>query len=637
MIIGRHHDCDLILDNPLVSRRHARLEGGILVDLNSANGVFVEGRRVERAELKEGQEVYVGPARLRYFGGELVPAGRQGAIDIQVRHLTFHPSTAQRPLLEDLDLTFESGKFVAVVGTSGAGKSTLMRCLSGRYRPSQGEVNYNGRSVWENQEMFRPLMGFVPQDDIVHRPLPVEAALYYAARLRLPPDTQPLEIQRRVDFVLANMRLSERRHLPIANLSGGERKRVSIAVELLTEPSLFFLDEPTSGLDPGLEKQMMQLLARIARQGKTVVLITHATQNIVLCDQVVFLAPGGRLVYSGPPARALDFFGVRDFAEIYLKVLEPEDAVEWQKSFQEQHGGKQPALTSQIDQQPAAPTRRRWGLEQVGRWWRQLEVLTSRYAQLIWCDRGNLALLALQAPLVGSVLANLFPPDTFALAQEVTTGGKFPLHEGPTLLFMMVVSALFFGAVNSCREVVKELPILRRERHVNLMLTPYLGSKVLVLALVGALQCSVLQGIIFWSVPMGLGATATLTFLLFLWLVYLGGVGLGLLLSSICSSAEQATTLVSVVLIIQLVLSGAFVKPEQMTPFLGLLSISSISRWGFAGLGQLMSLNQRFNELGLGWITGDYYMPVDLLMPLLTALVGLHLAVVYLALRWREH
>lgn len=632
MIIGRNPDCDLVLDSPLVSRQHARLEGSTLTDLGSSNGTFVNGQRVDSCQLEEGQEVYIGPARLRFEGQRLETVGRSGAVKISVSDLVYQPSSAPQPLLRHLNLSIAAGEFVALVGTSGAGKSTLMGCLSGRNPPNSGEVLFNGLPAAENMELFRPFIGWVPQDDIVHLPLPVEAALRYAAELRLPPDTSPDEIRRRIDIVLASMRLAHRRQQPIESLSGGERKRVSIAVELLTEPSLFFLDEPTSGLDPGLEKEAMQLLARLSRQGRTVVLVTHATQNIVLCDRVVFLAPGGRLVYFGSPQDALEFFRVDNFAEIYLKISDPELGQEWERRFAT-HQTTQPATAAvhRNAAQEATPPPR--SLLQA---LQQFKVLFTRYAHLLWCDRGNLALLLLQAPLVALVLANLFAPGTFALNQEMIRGGKFAIHEGPTLLFMMVVSALFFGAINSCREVVKELPILRRERHVNLLLTPYLASKVVVLAVVGMLQCLILQTVILWRVPMGLGPRGKLQMYGFLLLVYLGGVALGLFLSAVCGSAEQSTTLVSVILIIQLVLSGAFVKPEEMAPALAALSVLSISRWGFAGLGELMSLNGRFMELGMGYITGDFYMPAGLTAAILMPLVGLHLMLAYIALRWRE-
>ncbi|MGE0491908.1 MAG: ATP-binding cassette domain-containing protein [Vulcanimicrobiota bacterium] len=633
MIIGRHPDCEVVLDSPLVSRRHARLEGNRLVDLASANGTFVDGQRVESVSLEPGQIVYIGPARLRFDGQRLHQEDHGGQVEIQVQNLVYQPPGASAPILNQLTLSIKPGEFVALVGTSGAGKSTLMKCLSGQVHPSEGAVLLSGLPAAPNMELFRSLIGWVPQDDIVHSDLEVEAALRYAARLRLPGDTSAKELQRRLDFVLASMNLAHRRSNLIKTLSGGERKRVSIAVELLTEPSLFFLDEPTSGLDPGLEKRAMQLLSRLSRQGRTVVLVTHATQNIVLCDRVCFLAPGGRMVFYGTPHEALEFFRVDDFAEIYLKIGDSDLGVEWERRFRQQRTSHEAALTPIAAEQPVTRINP-W--QKMTTAWRQFGVLLSRYTRLVLSDHANLALLVLQAPAIGLVLANLFGPDLFALQQELGRGGKFPIHEGPTLLFMLVVSSLFFGAINSSREIVKELPILRRERHVNLMLLPYLASKVIVLFSVGLFQCAILQAVVFWRVETGLGARASLEFYTFLVGAYLGGVAMGLFLSAVCGSAEQSTTLVSVLLILQLVLSGAFVKPEQMGPVIGAVSILSVSRWSFAGTSQLLNINNRFMGLGMGWITGDFYLTTSLVWSVLAPLLGLHLALVYLALRWRE-
>lgn len=633
MIIGRNTECDLVLDSPLVSRRHAELVDGELRDLGSSNGTFVEGRRVEQVHLEPGQVVYIGSSRLYFDGTGLREIGNRGEVEIRVRNLTFQPPGCPRPLLNDLTFTVKPGEFTALVGTSGAGKSTLMSCLSGQNPPTTGEVLLNGLSASRNLALFRPLIGWVPQDDIVHRELPVEAALWYAARLRLPPDTSPAEVRHRIDLVLASMELTHRRGASIHTLSGGERKRVSIAVELLTEPGLFFLDEPTSGLDPGLEKKAMQLMSRLSRQGRTVVLVTHATHNIVLCDKICFMAPGGRMVFYGPPVEALKFFEVDDFADIYLKVGDRELAAMWEERFR---GSRGTAHASQETTPPEPADERKGLVRKTAEGIRQFGVLTARYAHLLVRDRTNLALLVLQAPAVGAILSFLFEKDLFALNQEFGRGGKFAIQEGPTLLFMMLVSSIFFGAINSCREIVKESSIFRRERLVNLQLTPYVTSKLVVLSAIGLLQCGILLAAVLARIDLGLSPADLWDAYLFLFGGYVGGVALGLMLSALCSSAEQATTLVSVVLILQLVLSGAFVKPEQMAGPIAYLSALTVSRWCFAGLGSIANLNSRFQELGLGWITGDFYLTPIEVWKVLLPLLGLHLAVVFLALRWRE-
>ena len=411
-------------------------------------------------------------------------------------------------------------------------------------------------------------------------------------------------------------------------------------MELLTEPGVFFLDEPTSGLDPGLEKKAMQLYAQLARQGRTIVLITHATQNIVLCDKVAFLAPGGRLVYYGPPRDALEFFGVQDFADIYLKLLGADAGIEWEKRFRQsplhkKYVGSESATRIQPPVRPVGQPRRH-PLQAMATSVRQLTVLLDRYAHLLLADRTNLTLLLGQAPLIALILAFLFPPELFRLNQEVTGEGKFPIVDGPTVMFTMMVSCILFGVINACREVVKERSILERERLVNLGLTPYLLSKVILLGLLGCVQAAVLQLIVTARIQMSLSLMDQLQLYSFLAGACLGGVLMGLLLSCLAESTEQAMSLVSVILILQIVLSGAFVKPEGMSGPIAFLSILSVSRWVFAGLGELLNLNSRFMELGMGWITGDFYLGPESVWSVLGPLLGLYLVACWVALRWRE-
>lgn len=632
--IGRNPDCDLVVDSPLVSRYHAELEisgeGALLRDLDSANGTFVDGRRVSQAQLRSGQGMYLANVHLLFDGQKLSEDGAHSAVGIEVEDVSFRPPTANRMLLDHIRFSVRAGQFVALVGTSGAGKSTLMSLLLGQQAPSQGSVLINGQSAFAHQEQFRHLIGFVPQDDIVHRVLPVEAALDYAARLRLPADTSLEERHRRVEIALTTMELGHRRDVAISRLSGGERKRVSMAAELLTEPSLLFLDEPTSGLDPGMEKKTMQLLARLCRQGRTVVLITHATQNIVLCDQVALLAPGGRLVYYGPPRDALEFFEVPDFAEIYLEIGSVESGLTWQKRFNKARPEPERPIEAGSAGGGQAASRLPWGTS-----WRQWWVLSQRYSHQLWADRSNLMLMALQAPLIGLVLSLLFDPHLYDLRQ-IAGETSYPIKEGPTLLFLLVVSCLFFGSINSCREIVKELPILRRERLVNLRLLPYFLSKVAVLSLVGAFQATTLLTIVQMRVPLGLTPELQLMLLAFLIAAAVGGTLLGLMLSCLAGSAEQASSLVSVLLILQLSLSGAFIKPEQMLPALRWISCISISRWTFAGVGSVAGLNARFMELKMGWISSDFYLSMKPLWGILFPLLGMHAVIAVAALRWRE-
>ncbi len=323
--IGREGSA-LTLASPLVSRAHAevgKLPGGghILRDLGSTNGTFVGGQRVTVPRLLQpGQLIQIGPFKLAYDGHSLLPFDQRGAMTLEAHDLV-RTVGAGRVILNKVSLIIQPREFVAIVGGSGSGKSTLLGALSGFARATSGEVRVNGDDYYGNFDAYRGVLGYVPQHDILHGRLRVDEALRYTAELRLPVDTAASELEARVARVLDDVDMTAHRHGFISELSGGQRKRVSIAAELLADPSLFFLDEPTSGLDPGLEKKMMYTLRRLADAGRTVVLVTHATANIQQCDHVLFLAEG-RMVYFGPPRLALRMFNVAsgDFADIYTKL-----------------------------------------------------------------------------------------------------------------------------------------------------------------------------------------------------------------------------------------------------------------------------------------------------------------------------
>src|SRR6266516_3946950 len=325
--IGRHPDNMVVLSHPQVSGHHARLEqvqGGYrIIDVGSTNHVYVNALRVTNQLLKAGDEIRIGPYRLTYTGTELTQYDESKGIRIDALHLQ-KAGSKNTILINDISIAIPPRTFVAVVGGSGAGKSMLMDALNGLRPAQKGLVLYNGQDYYRHLAAFSTQLGYVPQDDIIHRDLTVERALYYTARMRLPEDFTQAQIKQRIEEVLEDVDMKHRRNLLVNKLSGGQRKRVSIALELLANPSVFFLDEPTSGLDPGLDRKMMLLLRKLADKGHTIILVTHATNNINACDYICFLAQGGRLAYYGPPNEAKTYFGKTDFAEIY-SALEPSE------------------------------------------------------------------------------------------------------------------------------------------------------------------------------------------------------------------------------------------------------------------------------------------------------------------------
>jgi ABC-type multidrug transport system ATPase subunit/pSer/pThr/pTyr-binding forkhead associated (FHA) protein len=433
LTIGRESDNTVVLNHPQVSAHHAVLEkaesGYCIIDTNSTNHVYVNGDLVTNHTLRTGDlatnhmlrtsdEIRIGPYRLIYTGTELRPYDESSNVRIEALDLK-KVSKKNIVLLNDISLVIPPRKFVALVGGSGAGKSMLMDALNGLRPAHKGTVLYNGENYYHNLAAFSTQLGYVPQDDIVHRDLTVERALYYAARLRLPSDFTKEQIQWRINEVLEDVEMTDRRTLMVSQLSGGQRKRVSIALELLANPGVFFLDEPTSGLDPSLDRKMMVLLRRLADRGHTIILATHATNNINDCDYVCFLAQGGRLTYFGPPNEAKTFFAKADFTEIYSSLEPSKDhpdipqqaearflvSADYQRYVagplregQLTHKNKKDEIDTQSKE---GKTRQR---VKRGNPWSQFLLLSMRYLELLKNDRGTLLILLLQAPLIAIIL-----------------------------------------------------------------------------------------------------------------------------------------------------------------------------------------------------------------------------------------
>ena len=345
LVIGREPACDVVIAHPIVSKRHAEIikQNGkrVLVDLGSVNGTFVNGIRVKRHELQELDRVVIGPSELHFQGGTLthVPGGRVMRLDSV--HLNFQVTdrnTGQpKLLLDDLSLVVKPKELIGLLGPSGAGKTTLMNALNGFVKPTSGKVLYNGVDLYRNLDALKSTIGFVPQEDIVHRQLSVRRCLYYAAKLRLSDDISDDEIHRRVEEMLETLKLDPQRwDNPVATLSGGQRKRVSLGIELLPKPGVLFLDEPTAGLDPRTETLMMMLFRQLANQGSTIVITTHLLGSFGVLDKVVVLVQG-RLAYYGPGTKFLEYFKAESPPDVYDDLTDNNTvsyALELKKKFQ---------------------------------------------------------------------------------------------------------------------------------------------------------------------------------------------------------------------------------------------------------------------------------------------------------------
>jgi ABC transport system ATP-binding/permease protein len=659
--IGRSPENMVVLSHPQVSGRHARLEqvqGGYrIIDVGSTNHVYVNAQRVTNQLLRPDDEIRIGPYKFTYTGTQLTQQDESKGIRIDALHLQ-KVGTKHTILINDISIAIPTRKFVALVGGSGAGKSTLMDALNGLRPAQKGLVLYNGQDYYRHLAAFSTQLGYVPQDDIIHRDLTVERALYYTAKMRLPDDFTEAQIKQRIDEVLEDVDMKHRRGMLVSRLSGGQRKRVSIALELLVNPSVFFLDEPTSGLDPGLDRKMMYLLRRLADKGHTIALVTHATNNINACDYICFLAQGGHLAYFGPPNEAKAYFGKTDFAEIY-SALEPTEEnpnipVEAENRFKASPD-YQKYVVGPLNQGPAGRANTSQQTVSVkppkrGNPWKQFSLLSRRYMELLKNDKGNLAILLLQAPIIGlllllfikgvgsdgfnpnnvvqcpttaSVIASTGFPDVRTPSNPIVStscqhledflmndqrGQAYASKRGgtsqalqdfivpgpgyaPTVLFIMAFSAIMFGCINAAREIVKEAPIYRRERAVNLGILPYMFSKIAVLGLL----CLVQSAILVWFVSLYDPFTHSIFLPPFLEvyitiaLTSLAGLMLGLMVSALVPNNDRAMSMVPLLLIPQVIFSGAIFPLN--TWFLQLLAALFPIRWAMAALGSSVGLH----------------------------------------------
>jgi len=595
--IGRSPSCDVVLDDPLVSRQHAELRelpGGKrrLVDLGSYNGTFVNGRRVDEAVLDPLDLVGIGGSEFRLAGETLQEIKQKPELGLVAVGITVTTRT-NAVLADDVGFALEEGSLLAVVGPSGAGKSTLLGALTGLKPAPRGSVYFGGRDLYVDYDELRQRIGFVPQDDVVHPELTVEQSLMYAAELRFAPDVTAQERRERVEDVLSELGLDERRHLPVAKLSGGQRKRVSVAIELLTKPSLLFLDEPTSGLDPGLERSLMELLRTLADGGRTVVVVTHSTESLNLCDRVLFLAPGGRTAYYGPPQLALAYFGLESYQEVF-RALSSDTPEEWKARFLAAEPAQrylvEPLAGYTAGVRPEAevePLRRQ-------KWHRQYWMLTRRYARVLVGDRANVVALLGAAPLLGLLQLWRMPAGQFA----VLPAGQFRLvPQASLVLLVLAIGMTMMGFTASLREVVKELPVFKRERAVGLSTSAYVLSKMTVLGLIIVYEAVVYMAIstanqngpnsaVVLGWPLGELIVAAIG-------IGVAAVALGLLISSLVNSVAAAIALLPVLLIVQLLIMQGGVLDNKNKPVLYQLSFVSSAGWGFAGMASTVKLNDQ--------------------------------------------
>lgn len=587
LTIGRATDNDIVIPDVLASRHHATLiptPGGMeIVDNRSINGTFVNGTRVDKALLDEGDVVTIGNVDLVLRGGALTrrteTAAATGTGGLDVRAVTWTIEDT-KTLLENISFTARPGTLTAIIGPSGAGKSTLARQIAGYTHPTSGTVSFEGHNIHAEYASLRSRIGMVPQDDVVHGQLTVDQALMYAAELRLPPDTTVEDRRQVVQQVLSELEMTQHADTRVDKLSGGQRKRASVALELLTGPSLLILDEPTSGLDPALDRQVMTMLRQLADAGRVVLVVTHSLTYLDVCDQVLLLAPGGKTAFCGPPSMIGQAMGTTNWADIFSAVAgDPQGANDRYIALS---GPQPPAPPAEQPSELGEPTHTSL--------LRQFSTIVRRQARLIISDRGYFIFLAL-LPFIMGVLS-------LAVPGTVGFGVPDPMGDAPNepgqILVLLNVGAIFMGTALTIRDLIGERPIFRREQAVGLSTTAYLLAKVCVYTVFAVLQAAIVTTIVVMGKggpTQGAAALGSPVLELFVTIAAtcVASANLGLLLSAIAKSNEQIMPLLVVAIMSQLVFSGGMI-PVTNRPVLDQLSWLTPARWGFAASASTVDL-----------------------------------------------
>jgi ABC-type multidrug transport system ATPase subunit len=591
--VGRELDNDVVVNDVLVSRHHAKLvptpAGMLIQDARSINGTFLNGERVKSAPVRDGDVINIGNADFVFIAGTLVPRTQPGAttggLDVHGVGLTIEDD--DRVLLDRVSFTARPGSLTAVIGPSGCGKSTLLKVLVGVAQPTSGSVSFDGRDVHAEYASLRSRIGMVPQDDALHDGLTVTQALDIAARLRMAPDTSKSDRQQVISQALQELEMTVHAGKRLEQLSGGQRKRVSVAMELLTEPSLLVLDEPTTGLDPALDRQVMTMLRRLADAGRVIVVVTHSLTFIDVCDQVVLLAPGGKTAYCGPPAELGEAMGSTDWADTFNRVCDDPDGV--QRAFFERRGPvREPAPRPSPGQSVAIGKPSRTSFAQ------QFAAISLRQIQLLFASRRTVAFLVAAPILVGLLPLTVKGGQGFGAPPAGSVGSLEPRQ----LIVMLSFATILLGMMLSVRDLIGERAIFRHEQAAGLSASAYLLAKIGVFGAVAVFDSAIL--VLLVTAPgIGKPGPSTAAVLgnpmleLFIDVAAMSVVAviLGLAISAVSTSSNQYIPLMAAACVAQLVLAGSFV-PLTGRPVLEAIAAFTASRWGVAAIASTVDLTQ---------------------------------------------
>ena len=596
--IGRRPDNDIVVHDLGVSKAHAELKMSPtgryqIFDLGSHNGTFVNGQRVNQAELTEDDIVSIGHATFRLAGGVLTEYIDEGNVPFEAQELRVAVGDGgkQKVLLEGISFPLAERSMMAVIGPAGAGKSTLLNALTGKRHATTGSVYYDNRDLYANYDELKHRIGLVPQESVTHDQLTAKSALGYAAELRFPPDITETDRSLRVDEVLGQLEMTQHANTRIVRLSGGQKKRVNIGLELLTKPSLLFLDEPTSPLDPHLKRELFGQMKKMTDSGQSVVVITHDVESKLIdqCDRLIVLAPGGRMAYFGPPAEGLKYFAAGDWADVFQSFSDDPGA-DWAGRFRnspEYLKYVSSRMSPQLGQQQAARQVEEETKPKQRGSFTQVFTMARRYARVLSVDRGY-TIFAIALPIILGALLRIIP-STYGL------GGPPGKNQGAqTLLLILVMAACLSGTANSIREIVKEREIYERERMAGLSSGAYLMSKVLVLGVVSLVQALIIVIIGLAGAKMPATASAIpgppiIELAVATVVLCVVSMLLGLLISTLVSKSDQTMPALVVVTMIEVVLSGGvFALGAGAEAY---ISMIAPARWGMAAMASTINLN----------------------------------------------
>ena len=554
IFLGRGTNCDIVLNHGTISKVHASItltpnNGYQIKDLGSTNGTYVNGRKIKTVETIDFKDnIFIGRHQIT-----LEAPSKNLSDELAITAIGIEKTYSNGVKgLKKMDLSIPSKSIIAIMGPSGCGKSTLLKALNGDTPPTKGKVFLFNLELSENWQYLKTQIGYVPQDDIVHQQLTVEQCLYFTAKLRLD-NLSDQYIDKKIDQVLEDLNILEKKKNLISNLSGGQRKRVSIAVELMTDPLIMFLDEPTSPLDPQTVEDFLEIMKKLSERGTTVLMVTHKPEDLGYMDEVIFMAEGGNIVYQGDTNKYKEYFNVKSVVSVFSQIS-GKTAEIWIRKYLNPR-----VLGSNSGFDFVKSTSEVSSIEQFS--W-----LSKRYFKIKLNDRLNSSLLLAQAPIIAILICLIY--------SEINSG----------VLFMVAISAIWLGAQNAAREIVSEQAIYKRERMFNLKILPYIFSKISVLSFFSIIQSAIF--ILILSIYYNSSdkiVDINRPFVLFLWMIFLSisSTFLGLLLSSIVRTSERAMTILPLILLPQIMLAGVISKISSKA--VEFISYFTLSRWGVEG------------------------------------------------------